>query len=500
MNFDIYTAGIPLVFQADVLLMLLLGVVTGVIIGTLPGLSATMAVAVLTPLTFSLDTTQAFALLLGTYCSAVFGGSISAILVNIPGTPSAVMTSLDGHPMAQRGEAGPAIGLAIVSSLIGGLFSVIVLMVLAPPIAELALEFSAEEYFALAIFGVSMMAYVSGSSLLKGLVSGAIGLLLATIGSDPGTGALRYTFGNVNLITGLDIIPVLIGLFGLTEVFINVSKCGIKKKVEQRISKILPKFSTIRKNIMVLMRSSVLGVIVGAAPAAGGTIAAIMSYGLEKRLSKHPEKFGTGVPEGIIAPESANNASTGGAMIPLLTLGIPGDAVTAILIGALMIHGLQPGPLLFANNPSFVSSIFILMALSNIGFFIVATLGTRPISRLLNVNDSLLYPIIGLLCVVGTYASRGLMFDVWVLLVFGIIGYFMSKAGIPSAPMVLGLILGPIVEKNLTRTLIISNGSILSIFTRPISAVFMIMTIFILFGPVIKNVIKAKKSVKEAAN
>lgn len=490
MNLDFYTAGLSLVFQMDVMLMLMLGVISGIIIGCMPGLSATMAVAVLTPLTFSLDTTQAFALLIGTYCSAVFGGSISAILVNIPGTPSAVMTTLDGHPMAQRGEAGSAIGLAIVSSLIGGLFSVLILMLLAPPIAELALKFSAEEYFALAIFGVSMMAYVSGKSLIKGLIAGALGLLLATIGSDPGSGILRYTFGNVNLITGVDIIPVLIGLFGLTEVLINVSKCGIKKKVEQRIGKILPSFKVIREHAGTLLRSSVLGVVVGAAPAAGGTIASIMAYGLEKRLSKHPEKFGTGIPEGLMAPESANNASTGGAMIPLLTLGIPGDAVTAVLIGALMIHGLQPGPLLFTNNPKFVSSIFILMALANIAFFFVASIGTKPISKMLNISDSLLYPIIGLLCIIGTYASRGLLFDVGVLIICGILGYLMSKVGIPTAPLVLGLILGPIVEKNLTRTMIISNGSLTSLFTRPISLIFMLLTLFVLFGPVIQKLIK----------
>jgi putative tricarboxylic transport membrane protein len=279
----------------------------------------------------------------------------------------------------------------------------------------------------------------------------------------------------------------------LTEVLISVGKCGIKKKVEQRIGKILPSFKVVWDNKMTLLRSSLLGVIVGAAPAAGGTIASIMAYGLEKRLSKHPEKFGTGVPEGVMAPESANNASTGGAMIPLLTLGIPGDAVTAVLIGALMIHGLQPGPLLFANNPKFVSSIFILMALANIGFFFVASLGTKPISRILNISDALLYPIIGLLCIIGTYASRGLIFDVIVLIVFGILGFLMSKVGIPTAPLVLGLILGPIVEKNLTRIQIISNGSIASLFTRPISLVFMLLTIFVLFGPVIQKLVKKNK-------
>jgi len=484
---DIYTLGLPLVFQWNVILMLLLGIVSGILIGTLPGLSATMAVAVFTPLTFALKPIPAFALLLGTYCSAVFGGSISAILVNIPGTPSAVMTTLDGHPMAKRGEAGRAIGLAISSSFIGGIFSVIVLMLLAPLIANFALKFSAQEYLMLALFGVSMMAYISGKSILKGLLSGLLGLFLATVGMDPGTGAIRYTMGSVDLLAGLDIVPVLIGLFGLTEVLIHVKEIGRERIVEKQIGKILPELSTLTKNIRSLVRCSVLGTLVGAAPAAGGTVAAIMAYGMEKRLSKEPEKFGAGIDVGIIAPEAANNASTGGAMIPMMTLGIPGDAVTAILIGALRIHGLQPGPLMFSQNKEIVSSIFILMALSNAGFFLLATLGARTISRVLNIDQKILYSVIALLCVVGAYASRSSLFDVAVLLVFGALGYLMNKVGIPSAPLVLGLILGPIVESNFKRTLVISNGKWSSLLTRPISLVLLLLTLLLLLAPLMKK-------------
>lgn len=482
---ELYAQGIPYVFTPDVLLYLLIGVLAGVVVGSLPGLSATMAVAVMTPLTFSMDTIPALALLLGTYCAALFGGSISAILVNIPGTPGAVMTTLDGYPMNQRGEAGRALGLATVGSVLGGLVSVIILMVAAPPIASLALKFSAQEYFSLALFGVSMMAYVSSGSLVKGLLSGMIGLLLATVGTDPTTGSLRFTFGVTELLSGFSLLSVMIGLFGLTEVLISTERIVTGKKIKPQLSKMLPSFSTLFKHKGTIVRSAFVGTIVGAAPAAGGTIASIISYGLEKRLSKHPEKFGTGIPEGILAPETANNASTGGSMIPMMTLGIPGDAVTAILIGALLIHGLQPGPMLFTQQPHIVSSIFLLMALANILFLFIGLAGAKLISKLLNVHPGMLYPIIALLCIVGTYAAQSMLFDVIVLLVFGILGYILNKVGIPAAPMVLGLILGPIVESSFRRSLIMDNGNLMTFFTRPISAFFLILTIFILISPLL---------------
>lgn len=486
---ELYALGIPYVFQPEVLLWLVVGVVSGILVGALPGLSATMAVAVITPLTFTMEPITALALLLGTYCSALYGGSISAILVNIPGTPGAVMTTLDGYPMAQKGKAGQALGIATVASVLGGLFSVVVLMVAAPPIANLALKFSAQEYFALALFGVSMMAYVSSGSLAKGLLSGMIGLLIATIGTDPTTGTLRFTFGIDNLLSGLDVLPVLIGLFGLTEILTSTERIHAGSMVKAQLSKMIPSRALLFKNKGTILRSSVVGTLVGAAPAAGGTIAAIIAYGMEKRISKHPEKFGTGIPEGIFAPETANNASTGGAMIPMLTLGIPGDAVTAILIGALMIHGLQPGPMLFAQQPHIVSSIFILMALANVLFLFVGLGGARMISKVLNVHPGLLYPMIALMCIVGTYAARNFIFDVVILLIFGVMGYGFSKIGIPAAPMVLGVILGPIVESNFRRALVISEGSITPFFTRPISATFMILTILIFISPWLNNLI-----------
>lgn len=482
-DFSLYTSGIGLVFQPHVLIMLVVGVVTGVFVGALPGLTATMCVAITVPLTFGMTPQVAFALLMGVYCGGVYGGSMTAVLARIPGTPAAIMTVLDGYPMARQGRAGEAIGIATLCSVIGGLTSVLVLALLAPPIAEIALTFSAQEYFAVAVLGLSIVAYVSPGSTLKGLLAVCVGLLLATIGMDSVTGFPRFTFDAPELLTGLELLPLMIGIFGLAEVFLLTERGFTRVEVIQQMGRVLPPMRDFIKLKFTILRSTIVGVFIGALPGAGATIAAPVSYGIEKRFSHHPELFGTGIPEGVAAPESANNASTGGAMIPMLTLGIPGDSITAILIGALLIHGLRPGPLLFRDNPEIVSSIFLLMAMANIVFVGVGLLGARVISKVMGTPPGILLPAITMLCVVGSYAVRNSMFDLGVLLMFGVLGYLFQKAGFSPAPLVLGFILGPLVETNFRRALVLSYGSLGSFVMRPLSLGFLSSSLLVIFGP-----------------
>ncbi|MCX7787420.1 MAG: tripartite tricarboxylate transporter permease [Spirochaetes bacterium] len=492
MGFDLYFVGIKL-FDGSVILFMVLGVLLGIIVGALPGLTATMGVSILVPLTYSLSPTAALMMLLGIYCAANYAGSISATLVNIPGTPSAVMTTLDAYPMAQKGQAGRAIGLATLSSALGGLFSVFTLALFSPLIASVALKFTSLEMFLVALWGISIMAYVSPGSTLKGLVSGFLGLLLATIGFDPLTAAPRYTFGSVYLSSGVQFIAVMIGLFGVSEILLNIEKN--KQGTKQELFKVEKSFESLKevKSLWgTILRSSVVGVIIGAIPGAGGTIASIVAYAQQKRLSKHPEELGRGAPDGIAAAESANNACTGGAMTTLLSLGIPGDAVTAILIGAFVLHGLQPGPFLFEKHFDLVSAIFIGMALINILFFLFGMFGAKYFARLLFLPRAVLNTGILSLCVIGTYAVQSSIFDVGVMLVFGLIGYLMSKQEIPRAPLVLGLILGPLMEENFRRWIGLAHGKYVSVLRdtyskNPISIVLTILVLLTFLLPLFQK-------------
>jgi putative tricarboxylic transport membrane protein len=488
---NLYAQGIPLVFQFNVIIALIIGTTIGIIFGVIPGLSATIGVAIFTPLTFTMSTSVAFAVLLGIYCGSVYGGSISAILVNIPGTAASVMTKLDGHPLAQKGEAGRAIGLATTSSFIGGVISVFLLAFFAPKLANFALRLSAQEYFAICLFGISIIAYISDGSPIKGLISGIIGLLLATVGTDPITAYTRFTFNKAEIVGGFEVIPLMVGLFGISEVLKMVENKDIaqpKAKIFDRAR--MNSFKEVFKYFGTVIRGSAIGTFIGAVPATGGTIASIISYGVEKRLSKHPETFGKGEPRGIIGPESANNAATGGAMIPMLTLGIPGDVVTAILIGALMLHGLAPGPLLFEQNPEIVSSIFILLFLSNILFLILGLFGAKYFAKVVSWPKPILVSMILCLAIVGTFSVRNSIFDIWVLVIAGFAGYMMNKFGIPTAPLILGFILGGMVEQYLRQSLVLSYGNIFSFFSRPISSVALILTILTIFSPYITKLIK----------
>ncbi|MFZ5753906.1 MAG: tripartite tricarboxylate transporter permease [Bacillota bacterium] len=484
---DPVLSAIQMVINPEILLLLLAGVAGGIAIGAIPGLTATMAVAILTSFTFGMSAIEAIMVLLGIYVGGVYGGSISAILLHIPGTPSAIMTARDGYPMAKQGLAGQAIGISTTASFLGGMISVVFLVLGAPIISRFALKFSAPEYFALAIFGLSIIANVSGKSLLKGLIAAALGILLSAIGMDPITGIQRFTFNEMNLQTGLNFVPLMIGLFGLSEILQQLRNVENHVEVRQEIKNVVPSFSLLKRLSKVIVRSSLIGTFIGALPGAGGTIASFAAYNDAKQTSQHPEKFGEGIPEGVAAPEAANNATVGGALMPLLTLGVPGDAITAILIGAFMIHSLQPGPMLFRNNPEIIYAIYLGTALANIFMLIVGLAGARLFARAISLPNNILIPLILLLCIVGSYAVSNNYFDIGVMILFGIIGYSLDNLDIPMAPMVLGIVLGPMAETNLRNALIMAQGQVSVLFLRPIAAFFWVITIAMLLWPKLKK-------------
>ncbi len=498
-SFDLYLSGLQYFANPAMFLASFAGVLVGIIFGALPGLTATMTIAVFIPFTFGLSPFISFAFLLGLYSGAVYGGSVSAILINIPGTPSAIATSLDGYPMSREGRAGEAIGISTVSSTIGGFLSVIVLMFAAPAIASVALKFSAEEYVGITLIGLSIIAIISPGSTIKGLISGVIGLIVGIIGLDPITGYPRFIFGYAELLEGVNSIPVMIGMYGLSEMLVQISSAEYKVTVKQKLTNIVPPLKAIGRIFPTVVRSSFIGVIIGAIPAAGGSIAALVAYGQEKRFGKNRDKLGTGIIEGIAAPEAANNASTGGALVPMLTLGIPGDAMTAVLMGGLIIQGLRPGPLLFQQQMPFVSSIFISLLLSVIFMCILGLLGAKSFARLISFPKKYLIPAILVFGLIGSYALSNSIFDIWVLIIAGVIGFVFRKIGLPIAPVILGMILGPLFESNFRRSLMLSEGHWSTFVTRPISLAFLVITVFILAGPTIINKIK-KITSKETGN
>lgn len=492
MSFDLYLAGLKYFSNPLMFLTSFFGVLVGIVFGALPGLTATMTIAVFIPFTFSLDPVVSFAFLLGLYTGAVYGGSISAILINIPGTPSAIATSLDGYPMCQQGRAGEAIGISTISSAIGGFFSVLVLSVAAPLIAGLALKFSAEEYVGITLIGLSVIAIISAGSTIKGLIGGVFGLILGTVGLDPITSFPRMIFGRAELIDGLDSIPIMIGVYGLAEMLTEIASLKHKTVVTQELNKVLPSLKDVKRLIPTMLRSSVIGTLIGAIPAAGGSIASLVAYGQEKKFSKRKELLGTGIIEGVAAPEAANNASTGGALIPMMTLGIPGDPMTAVLMGGLIIQGLRPGPILFQQQMPFVSSIFISLLLSVFFMLIIGLAGARVFSRLIMVKKNFLIPAVLVFCLVGSYAINNSLFDVGVLIVAGFFGFLLKQLKFSVAPIILGMILGPLFESNLRRSLMLSQGDWSTFVTRPISLFFLIVVVLVLVGPLVLDRVRKK--------
>ena len=476
-----------LIVHPIMLLVILGGVLWGIIFGATPGLSTTMSLALLVPLTFGYDANISIAFLIAAYSAGVYGGCLSAILINIPGTPSAIATTFDGYMMAKKNQAGQAIGYATISSAIGGIIGWFVLVSFSPILAKFALSFSNQEYVAIALFGVCILAYISPGSTFKGVIAGIFGLLLGTVGMDLITGIPRFDFGTAELLGGISVVPLAIGLFGFSEIINQIENYGISYEAIKEIKNVLPKLKDILVHYRLIIKSSLIGTVVGVIPAAGDAISTMVAYAQGKASSKHPERWGTGIPEGIIAPESANNAGVGGALIPMITLGIPGDPMTAVLIGGLMIHGLRPGPLLFRDNLPFVSTIFMSLFFAIIFTTIIGLASAKKIAMILSIPRYFLLPVITVMCVIGAYAFNNSFFDIGLMIFFGVIGYLMKKLNIPIAPVVLGHILGPILEDNFRRSLIITHGDIFTFFKRPISLALIILVIIFLFFPFIKK-------------
>lgn len=471
------------------MLLVFVAVACGIVVGALPGLTATMGVALMVPFTYSMDLKYGLPMLMGIYCSAVYGGSISAILLNTPGTPAAAATVIDGYAMAKRGEAGRALSMSIFASTVGGLIGVAAMILAAPAMSKIALHFTSAEFAVIALFGLSVIVSISGDSLLKGFISAALGLLLCCIGLDPMDGYPRFTFGSMNLYSGFELVPVLIGLFAVSECLVSIETIEQSKTVKSKLERLLSPLSDIKRCLWHVIKSGLLGTFIGCIPGAGSDIACFVAYGEAKRSSKNSHEFGTGCIEGVAAPESANNAVGGGAMIPMLSLGVPGDPVTAVLIGALMIQGLTPGPLLYRDHSDVVYLIFAAMVIANIFMFIIATAGLPIFTKVIAVNKNILIPIIFILCMVGSFSLRNNIFDVWTAFAFGVVGYLMQKVKLPVAPVLLALILGPMAEENLRRMLVANDGSYLPL-TSPICLVLFALSIFM----VISSLRKQKKA------
>ncbi len=463
----------------------LIGVIIGTLTGVLPGLGVMNAISILIPITFGMNPTSAIIMLAGIYYGAMYGGSTTAILINTPGEAPAIMTTLDGYQMALQGRAGPALGIAAFGSFIAGTFTTIMLMVLAKPLVKVALSFGPTEYFSMLILALCTLGGLLGESIIKGLLMAAFGIFLGTIGIDPVSGVERFTFGKAELMDGIGFLPVAIGLFAIAEVLIT-AEAEIMRPVVEKIKGVLPSLKDWIDSKMAIARGTVIGFLIGCLPGGGATLASVVSYLVEKKVSKHPEKFGKGAIEGVAAPETANNAASGGAMVPLLTLGIPSTGVSAVLLAALMLYGLRPGPLLFQKNPELVWG---LIASLYIGNFLLLIINLPLISiwvKMLKIPFPILLPFILVIAITGTYATNNSVTEVYISLIFGVIGYFMKRADLPAAPVIMGIVLGPLLETHFRRALIISNGSYATFFTHPISAIFLCAAFISILYPTVR--------------
>ena len=487
-------------FKLSSFIYMNLGLLAGVIFGCIPGLTVMLCLVLFLPFTYNLEAIDSFMFLLGIYCAGSYGGSISAILINTPGTPHAAATMLDGNPLAKRGLAQKALNIALEASTFGGIFSALVLLFLAPQVAKVALKFGASEIFILCVFGISIIAGVSGDSLAKGIISGCIGLFLSIIGMDVISGTFRFTLNNYNLYAGFDLVIVLIGLFALSETISNSN--GSKEfkasttmqldKTEKDRGK-LTKVEYLRM-LPHVIKSSIIGVIVGVIPGTGASMASFFSYDRARKSSKHPEEFGNGSIEGIAAAESANNAVTGATLIPLLTLGIPGDAAVAILLGTLMANGLTPGPNLFQEHGLTLYAIMVGLVFINIFMYLQGKYLTGFFAKVTKIPSEILIPIIVVFCFAGSYSIKSSMFDLYISIAFGIIAYILVKLKFSTIPVLLGLVLGALTESNLRRTLIISQGSLSIFVKRPISLAFLIVLVITIGFIVKENIARSRKS------
>jgi putative tricarboxylic transport membrane protein len=494
---DNLTMGFSIALSPVNLLVVTIGVIVGTLIGALPGIGPVAALSILIPLVFGMDPISAMILMCGIYYGCMYGGTITSVLMNVPGESASLMTCLDGNAMARQGRAGPALTIAAIASFVAGTFSVVMLTVLAPPIAEYALSFGPPEYFALMMLGLSAISGLTGTSRAKGYAMALLGLALAMVGLDPIDGTQRFTFGHLELMDGIGFLPIAVGAFGISAVLGMIETPLELQIMKTTLREMLITKKDLRDSTMPVVRGSVIGFVIGVLPGAGATIATFMAYAVEKRLSKTPEKFGTGLIAGVASPEAANNASTGGAMIPLLTLGIPGSGTTAVLLGVLTLFSLQPGPLLFTKNPDFVWGLIASMYIGNVMLLVLNVAFVPAFVAVLRVPYRVLAPLIAIFCVVGVYSVNYSVLDLWLMLAFGVIGYYAQKLDYPLAPLVLALVLGGLMEVSFRQSLKMSHDDPTIFFTRPISATIMVIVIAIVLWPVL-NALRRKPPLKIA--
>ncbi len=482
---DAFLAGLSALADPTLIVYLILATLAGVCIGALPGLNATTGAALLLPFTLTMEPIPAISILTAIYCSATFAGAITAILINTPGTSASATTCLDGYPMALRGEAGRALGIAVVSSTVGGVLSVIILMIAAPVLARAAYQFAPPEYFALTLFGLSMLVSVGGGSPIKNLIAGAFGILLATVGTDLLTSVKRFTFDTPELYDGIGFVPVMIGVFGISELLAQASNLNVKREqITMRAIK-LPSREDYARVWKTILRSTGIGAFIGILPAEGATVASMIGYNEAKRWSKTPEEFGKGAIEGIAGSEAANNAATGGAMVPTLALGIPGSPTAAVILAGLLVHGLRPGPTMFTDQANFAFAIFWSMLFVNLLFLVIGLFGAKVFARVTLIPVPILWPCVFIFSIVGAYALDQSMFDVWIALISGVVGYFMRIYGFSVVPLAIGLILGGMLEQRLGQSMVMLDEKWWLIATRPLSLFFLVLTALALFGPLL---------------
>lgn len=496
---DLFLQALSLAMTPSAIAAIGLGALVGLIFGSIPGLTFTVALALALPITFSMDPVPAIGLLLGTYIGGMTGGSVSAILLGIPGTPSAAATVLDGHPMTRQGEASIALGTAVIVSVFGGIFSLIVMIVSVDLVSRLAIGFGPAEIFALVLFGMSTICGLCGDSLLKGLIAGILGLMIMTIGIDAIEGVPRMTFGSINMLQGVDLLVAMIGLFAVPFVIEAFSERPENRPRDTRVARVraeLPKIGLLIRNFWLMIRCSVLGTGIGAIPGTGGAIASFLAYDHAKRFSKKPERFGKGNIEGVIAPETANNAVTGGTLIPLLSLGIPGDPATAIVLAGLMIHGITPGPALFMNHAGEVYGIYVAVVLAYVWVLGLQLVGIRIFVHVLKIPREMLAVAVLVLCAIGAYSIRNSAFDIYAMGVIGVLAYVLIAYRVPITPIILGMVLGPTLENEFRTAMMLSAGSADIFLTSPTVLVFFALALLVI-GMQLKSELKRKKKPKE---
>ncbi|PZE21412.1 tripartite tricarboxylate transporter permease [Paenibacillus xerothermodurans] len=489
-------AGFEHAITAWNLLYCLIGVTIGMLVGVMPGLGPTAGTAILIPLTFGMEPTSAIIMLSGIFYGAMYGGTITSVLINTPGEAASVITCLDGHQLAKQGRAGAALGVAGIGSFIGGTVAILGLAFIGPPVAQFALRFGPPEFFALMMVGLLMLIGLMGKSLVKGIIAAIIGLLLSLIGMDPVSASIRFTFDKMELLSGLDFVAVAMGLFGISEILLNAEN-SMKVEKPPKVKGLLPKREEWLPTMKAVGRGTGLGFLLGLIPGANAVIASLMSYSFEKKLSKDPSRFGKGAIEGVAGPETANNAYSGAALIPLFTLGIPSSPTVAVILGAFVLHGLTPGPQLFDKNPEFVWGVIASMFIGNLLLLIMNLPLAGMWAKVALVPYKILFPIILIVSVLGAYSVNNRLWDVGVMFFFGIVGYFMKKLDIPMAATVLTFVLGRLIETSLLQSLAMSDGSFMIFFLRPISAILMVVALTVLAGSII-SVVKKKRDVLAA--